>query len=84
MTGSFLFATVFEFAAVVLIILGLLNEKKLIAFEDKLVSALGNFVGKQLRKHIIKRQAKQKKHLKAVPAAHYKEQKINTTTKYIA
>lgn len=68
MTGTMLFLTIFEFAAVVLIIVGLLNEKKLIAFEDRLGSALGAFIGKKLRRHYIKKKAKAGKHLHAVPA----------------
>lgn len=67
MTGTMLFLTIFEFAAVVLIIVGLLNEKKLIAFEDRLGSALGAFIGKKLRRHYIKKKAKSGKHLHAVP-----------------
>ena len=53
-----LFLTIFEFAAVVLIIVGLLNEKKLIAFEDRLGSALGAFIGKKLRRLYIKKKGK--------------------------
>lgn len=67
MTGTMLFLTIFEFVAVVLIIVGLLNEKKLIAFEDRIGTALGTAIGKQLRKIIIRKNAKAKKHLKAVP-----------------
>lgn len=36
-----LLLTIFEFAAVILIIIALFNEKKLIAFEDRLGAALG-------------------------------------------
>ncbi len=66
MTGTMLATTIFEFAAVILIIVGLLNEKKLIAFEDKLGFAIGKFLRKHIRRYYIKKQAKQKKHLRAV------------------
>ena len=68
MTGTMLFLTIFEFAAVVIIITGLLNEKKLIDFEDRLGSALGSFIGKQLRRLYIKKKAKSGAHLQAVPS----------------
>lgn len=68
MTGTMLFLTIFEFAAVVLIIVGLLNEKKLIAFEDRLGTAIGTAIGKQLRRRYIKKKAKAGKHLRAVPS----------------
>lgn len=41
--------SIFEFAAVILIIIALFNEKKLIAFEDRLGSALGTFIRKFLK-----------------------------------
>jgi hypothetical protein len=50
-----LLLTIFEFAAVVLIIVGLLNEKKLIAFEEKIGNALGTAIGKTIRKHLKKK-----------------------------
>ncbi|MBQ8783338.1 MAG: hypothetical protein IJZ57_06155 [Clostridia bacterium] len=68
MTGTMLALTIFEFAAVVLIIVGLLNEKKLIAFEDRLGTTIGTAIGKRLRRHYIKKKAKTGKHLRAVPA----------------
>ncbi|MBQ8228177.1 MAG: hypothetical protein IJZ88_04095 [Clostridia bacterium] len=68
MTGTMLTLTILEFAAVVLIIVGLLNEKKLIAFEDRLGTAIGTAIGKILRRHYIKKKAKQGNHLRAVPA----------------
>ncbi len=68
MTGTMLGVTIFEFALVVLIITGLIYEKKLIEIEDKLGTILGTAIGKFLRRLIIKRKAKAGKHLRAVPA----------------
>lgn len=53
-----LLLTIFEFAAVVLVIIGLFNEDKLIALEEKWGSALGAFIGKKLRRLYIKKKGK--------------------------
>lgn len=50
-----LFLTIFEFAAVVLVIVGLIYEKKLIAFEEKIGNVLGTAIGKAIRKHLEKK-----------------------------
>lgn len=50
-----------EFILVVLVIIGLIYEKKLIEFEDRLGTILGTFIGKQLRKIIIKRKMRKSK-----------------------
>jgi hypothetical protein len=42
---------ILEFLMVVLVIIGLIYEKRLIEFEDK----LGAYIGKKLRKYYIKR-----------------------------
>ncbi len=68
MTGSMLVLTILEFLAVVLVITGLIYEKKLIEFEDRLGTALGTFIGKKLRRYYIKKKAKSGKHLHAVKA----------------
>lgn len=49
--------TIFEFAAVVLLIVGFINEKKVIAFEIKLVKYWKNFQ-KLLKKSIDKSSCK--------------------------
>lgn len=48
---------IIEFSLVVLVIIGLIYEKKLIEFE----TILGTFIGKQLRKIIIKRKMRKSK-----------------------
>lgn len=53
--ASFVVITTFEALAVVAIIVGLFNEKKLIAFEDKLGTILGTAIGRALRKHLVKK-----------------------------
>jgi hypothetical protein len=45
---------ILEFLMVVLLIIGLIYEKKLIEFEDKIGTILGTFIGKQLHKIIVK------------------------------
>ena len=52
---------IIEFILVVLVIIGLIYEKKLIEFEDRLGTILGTFIGKQLRKIIIKRKMRKSK-----------------------
>jgi hypothetical protein len=52
---SFVIITIFEALAVVAIIIGLLNEKKLIAFEDRLGTILGTAIGRVIRKHLVKK-----------------------------
>ena len=52
---------IIEFSLVVLLIIGLIYEKKLIEFEDKIGTILGTFIGKQLRKIIIKRKMRKSK-----------------------
>ena len=84
MTGTMLFTTIFEIAAVILIIVGLLNEKKLIAFEDRLGFAIGKFLRKYVRRYYIKKQAKQKKHLHAVAPVCKKEERVNSSARNIA
>lgn len=85
MTGTMLFLTIFEFAAVVLIITGLIYEKKLIEFEDRLGTALGTYIGKKLRRYYIKKKAAKGEHLRAVPtkreSSHVSD---NSTIRYIA
>ncbi len=66
MTGSMLLITTIQFLGVIAIIIGLLNEKKLVAFEDRLGTAIGKFLRKHIRRYYIKKQAKNKQHLKAV------------------
>jgi hypothetical protein len=82
MTGTMLLTTIFEFAAVILIIIGLLNEKKLISFEDKLGFAIGKMLRKHIRRYYIKKKAKQKQHLRTVPA--YKREEKSSAVRYIA
>ncbi len=84
MTGTMLVLTIFEFLAVVLIVVGLLNEKKLIALEDRIGTAVGTAVGKQLRRIIIKKNAKVKKHLKAVPTRKEKSSIVSFDMQNIA
>ncbi len=84
MTGTMLFTTVFEIAAVMLIIIGLLNEKKLIAFEDKLGSLIGKALRKYIRRHYIKKQAEKKMHLHAVPNTRSSNMSADKPAKYIA
>lgn len=74
MTGTMLALTIFEFAAVVLVIIGLIYEKKLIDFEERIGNALGTYIGKKLRRYYIKNKAKQGKHLRAVP-----DRKVSTS-----
>jgi hypothetical protein len=59
--GIFMGILIIEFSLVVLVIIGLIYEKKLIEFEDRLGTILGTFIGKQLRKIIIKRKMRKSK-----------------------
>lgn len=84
MTGTMLFLTIFEFAAVVLIIAGFIYEKNLIEFEDKVATALGTYIGKKLRRYYIKKKAKQGKHLRSVPVCKESSVTNNSNIGYIA
>ncbi len=85
MTGTMLALTIFEFAAVVLVIIGLLYEKKLIDFEERVGNALGTYIGKKLRRYYIKKKAKQGKHLHAVPVRKETAGSVNNSSiRYIA
>lgn len=68
MTGAMLFVTVIEIAVVILLILGFVNEKKVIEFEDRLAFALAKAIRTYLRQRKIKKRAKAQQHLKIVPS----------------
>lgn len=68
MTGAMLSATIFDIVAAILIIIGFINEKKLIAFEDKIIYAVARKYKRYMRRRYIKKRAAQRTHLKAMPS----------------
>ena len=68
MAGTMLAATIFDIIAVMVIIFGLINEDKLIEFEDRIIFAAGRAYKRYMRRRYIKKKAAQKAHLRAVPS----------------
>ena len=66
MTGTMLFATVIDIAVVILLIVGFINEEKVIEFEDRLIYLTARALKKYLRRRSIKKKAAQKNHLHIV------------------
>jgi hypothetical protein len=67
MTAAFAIRTVLELIAIVLIAYGILNERKLIAFEDKLIRIIAKKIYLRRRRKAIAARRAQGKHLRAVP-----------------
>lgn len=72
MAGAMLTATIFDIIAVMAIILGFINEDKLIELEDRIIFALGRAYKRYMRRRYIKKKAAQKAHLHAVPSQNNK------------
>ena len=68
MTGTMLFATVIDIAVVILLIIGFINEEKIIELEDKLIYLAARALKKYLRRRSIKKRAAQKNHLHVIRA----------------
>lgn len=68
MTGTMLFATVIDIAVVILLIIGFINEEKIIEIEDKLIYLAAKSLKKYLRRRSLKKKAAQKNHLHVVRA----------------
>lgn len=68
MAGTMLAATVFDIFAVMILILGFLNEDKFIEFEDRILFAAGRAYKRYMRRRYIKKKAAKKAHLRAVPS----------------
>lgn len=60
MTGTMLFATVIDIAVVILLIIGFINEEKIIEIEDKLIYLAAKSLKKYLRRRSLKKKAAQK------------------------
>ena len=66
MTGTMLFATVIDIAVVILLIIGFINEEKIIEIEDKLIYLAAKALKKYLRRRSLKKKAAKKNHLHVV------------------
>ena len=66
MTGTMLFATVIDIAVVILLIIGFINEEKIIEIEDKLIYLAAKALKKYLRRRSLKKKTAQKNHLHVV------------------
>lgn len=68
MSQTMILSTIFEVSAIILFIIGLLNEKAIIEFEDRLAMAIAKKIKKHIKRKIIKKRAAEQKRLKAVPS----------------
>ncbi len=66
MAGAMLTATIFDIIAVMIIILGFINEDKLIELEDRIIFAAAGAYKKYMRRRYIKKKAAKKAHLHTV------------------
>ena len=69
MTGAMLTATIFDIILAMAVIIGLINEDKLIDFEDKIIYSLARIWKRHMRRRYIKKRAAQRTHLKLVNSA---------------
>ena len=66
MTGAMLTATIIDIILALAVIIGLINEEKLIDFEDRIIDSLARVWKRYMRRRIIKKRAKQRAHLRVI------------------
>lgn len=71
-------STIFEVSAIILFIIGLLNEKAIIEFEDRLALAIAKRIKKHIRRKMLKKRAAAQKNLRAVSS--YKDECVYRRT----
>ena len=67
MSQTMILSTIFEVSAIILFIIGLLNEKVIIEFEDRLALAVAKRIKKHIRRKMLKKRAAEQRKLRAVP-----------------
>ena len=58
MSQTMILSTIFEVSAIIIFIIGLLNEKAIIEFEDRLALAVAKRIKKHIRRKMLKKRAK--------------------------
>lgn len=68
MTGTMLWATIFDILLGMAVIIGFIYEEKVIEFEDRMIYALARVWKRHKRRRWLKKKAAQKAHLRVVRA----------------
>lgn len=66
MSQTMILSTIFEVSAIILFIIGLLNERAIIEFEDRLALAVAKRIKKHIRRKMLKKRAAEQRKLRAV------------------
>lgn len=66
MSQTMILSTIFEVSAIILFIIGLLNEKAIIEFEDRLALAVAKRIKKHIRRKMLKKKAAEQRKLRVV------------------
>ena len=66
MTGTMLWATIFDILLGMAVIIGFIYEDKVIAFEDRVIYSLARVYKRHMRRRYIKKRAAQKQHLRVI------------------
>lgn len=78
MSQTMILSTIFEVSAIILFIIGLLNEKAIIEFEDRLALAVAKRIKKHIRRKMLKERAAEQRKLRAVPS--YSDKRVYRRT----
>lgn len=78
MSQTMILSTIFEVSAIILFIIGLLNEKAIIEFEDRLALAVAKRIKKHIRRKMLKKKAAEQRKLSAVPS--YSDERVYRRT----
>lgn len=78
MSQTMILSTIFEVSAIILFIIGLLNERAIIEFEDRLALAVAKRIKKHIRRKMLKKRAAEQRKLRAVPS--YSDKRVYRRT----
>lgn len=67
MSQTMILSTIFEVSAIILFIIGLLNEKAIIEFEDRLALAVAKRIKKHIRRKMLKKEQPSKESSERFP-----------------
>lgn len=78
MSQTMILSTIFEVSAIILFIIGLLNERAIIEFEDRLALAVAKRIKKHIRRKMLKKRSAEQRKLRAVPS--YSDKRVYRRT----
>lgn len=78
MSQTMILSTIFEVSAIILFIIGLLNERAIIEFEDRLALAVAKRIKKHIRRKMLKKRAAEQRKLRAVSS--YSDKRVYRRT----